>query len=306
MEDRVRIDLPPGHTARPGSPEDVATVLALVAAAERHLDGVVEVDGDDVESDFARVGFDPATDCLIVLDGAEPVGWADVHRERAEADVRPSHYGRGIGTALLRWTEGRARELGFATVGQTITDHNVGGSTLFRANGYEPVWTSWILEIAFDGPPPRHLPPEGITLRSYDPARDARIAHRLLDDAFSEWEGRSAEPFEEWEASVVQHKAFSHQLSRLAFDGDRLVGAALALDYAADREGWVQQLATTATHRHRGIARALLSSVFDGFAERGKHRVGLSTDSRTGALGLYERVGMTVRRSYTRYGKRLV
>jgi hypothetical protein len=33
--------------------------------------------------------------------------------------------------------------------------------------------------------------------------------------------------------------------------------------------------------------------------------VGLSTDSRTGALGLYERVGMKVTRSYTHFAKEL-
>ena len=32
---------------------------------------------------------------------------------------------------------------------------------------------------------------------------------------------------------------------------------------------------------------------------------GVSTDSRTGALGLYEKVGMRVVRQYTRYRKRL-
>jgi hypothetical protein len=32
---------------------------------------------------------------------------------------------------------------------------------------------------------------------------------------------------------------------------------------------------------------------------------GLSTDSRTGALTLYEKVGMTVRRSYMSYAKDL-
>jgi GNAT superfamily N-acetyltransferase len=104
---------------------------------------------------------------------------------------------------------------------------------------------------------------------------------------------------------VIRHNAFAPEVSRLAFDGDELVGAALAFDYAETGEGWVQQLATKATHRHRGIARALLSVVFREFYERGKTKSGLSTESRTGALSVYERVGMSVRRSYTRYSKPL-
>ena len=84
------------------------------------------------------------------------------------------------------------------------------------------------------------------------------------------------------------------------------IGAVMSLDYASTDEGWIHQLATQATHRHRGIARALLRTAFRTFAERGKRHCGLSTDSRTGALTLYEHVGMSVRSSYTRYTKPLV
>lgn len=299
------IGLPDGYSARPATRADVPIVFDLVAAAERHHDGVVEVAVDDVEMDFGRVGFEPGRDCVVVLAGDRAVGWANVHKERAEADVHPSHHGRGIGTALLRWTEARAREVGSPTVAQTVTDHDASAAELFRANGYEPAWTSWILEIAFDHPPPEHLPPEGVAIRPYDPDVDEQASYRLIDDAFGEWEGRTTLPFEEWAAFVIRHNAFSPELSRLAFDRDELVGAALAFDYGEGREGWVQQLATRATHRHRGIGRALLYAVFRAFYDRGKTSSGLSTESRTGALGLYQRVGMSVRRSYTRYSKSL-
>ena len=304
MDDAV-IDLPARLTARAATRDDVHVVFDLVAAAEEHLDGVAEIDLDDIEMDFGRVGFDPATDCVIVLEGDTPVGWADVHKERAEADTHPAHHGRGIGTWLLRWTERRATEGGAEKISQTVTDNNAAAAELFRANGYQPSWTAWILAIDFDEPPVRHEPPEGIALRAYDPEADAEAAYRLIDDAFNEWEGRTSLPFDEWTAFVIRHPSFSPELSRLAFDGDELVGAALCFDYAEDREGWVQQLATKATHRHRGIARALLYDAFSSFYAKGKRRSGLSTESRTGALTLYERVGMHVRRSYTRFSKPL-
>jgi mycothiol synthase len=123
----------------------------------------------------------------------------------------------------------------------------------------------------------------------------------LIDDAFSEWDDRDPMSFEEWRVFIIDHKAFSPRLSRLAFDGDELVGATLAFDYEIEEEGWIQQVATKATHRHRGIARALLHETFRAFSEEGH-----STESRTGALSLYEKVGMHVRRSYTKYSKPLV
>ena len=300
----MSIDLPEGFAARPATREDAATMLELIVAAEVHYDGIAEVDASDIEMDFGRVGFDLATDCIVVLEDEEPVGWANVYRERAEADVRPSHHRHGIGAAILRWTETRGRETGAAKVAQTVTDNNADAKALFLANGYGPTWTSWILEIAFDESPPEHRPPGGISIRTYE-AGDAHDAYRLIDDAFGEWEGRDSMPFEEWATFVIEHQAFAPELSRLAFEGEELVGATLAFDYAKSGEGWVQQVATKATHRHRGIARALLSETFRAFYDRGKARCGLSTESRTGALALYERVGMQVRRSYTKYAKPL-
>ncbi len=138
----------------------------------------------------------------------------------------------------------------------------------------------------------------------FEPGRDDEQVFRLTDDAFNEWPDRE-EPwsYEDWRTLVIERPSFAAEASPLAFDGDEIVGAALCFDVPG--EGWVQQLATKATHRHRGIARALLQHAFGGFHARGKTVCGLNTDSRTGALGLYEKVGMRVRRSYTRYSKQL-
>ena len=58
--------------------------------------------------------------------------------------------------------------------------------------------------------------------------------------------------------------------------------------------GYVQYLAVRRDQRGRGIARALLVDCFAVTREHGAVRSEVSTDSRTGALGLYERVGMRV------------
>ncbi len=58
--------------------------------------------------------------------------------------------------------------------------------------------------------------------------------------------------------------------------------------------GYVAKLAVHRDHRGRGLARALLVDSFAVAREYGASRSELSTDSRTGALGLYEKVGMEV------------
>lgn len=302
----VDFRVPAGLAVRPASRDDVAALTALIAACETANDGVAEIHPDDVENVFDRAGDD--SDAVVVVEGPDgPVAWARAagqFGERAEADVHPDWTGRGIGRALLGWTEGRARRAGLPRVRQTVTDANLAARRLFEANGYEAGGASWILQQTLVDEPPTVEVPDGITIRPYRP-EDAPAVHRLIDDAFGEWPGREPVDFEHWAPHVIGHGSFAPALSPLAFDGDQLVGVALGFAYAGSDEGWVQQLATKATHRHRGIARALLQSAFAGFHAAGWRACGLSTDSRTGALSLYERVGMRVRRSYTWWVKPL-
>lgn len=296
------IGLPKSLSARPVTWDDVDVITSLIAAAELHDDELVEIDRDDVANMFERPGWDPAENTVLVFEGDSPVAWAEMHAGRADADVRPDRRGRGIGSAVMAWTEERAQALGRDDIGQTVTDANRGAAELFLARGYEPSWISWIIKIEFgDALPPVPDLPDGISLRAYEPGRDDRAVHHLIDDAFCEWPGRDPVPFEVWEGFVMRHRALSREVSSLAFDGDELVGVLIAYDYDGEVEGWIQQVATKATHRHRGIARAMMLGTFRAFHERGKRRCGVSTESRTGALSLYERVGMHVRRSYTRY-----
>jgi ribosomal protein S18 acetylase RimI-like enzyme len=286
--------------------DDVDAVTWLIEASEIAEDGELEIDRSDLVSSWSRPSFWPERDARIVVEGDRPVAWAEVFQgRRAEADVHPEHRGRGIGRSLLEWTEAAARDAGGSLVGQSITDSNAGAAELFRANGYQPLWTSWILQIHLTVAPEPAVLPEGVELRPFDPERDAPATFRVIESAFSEVSDPEPTRFEDWAAKLTGHAAFSPPLSRLAWEGSRIVGAAMVLDYGPENEGWVQQLAVDARHRHRGIARALLADVFRRFHERGASACGLSTDSRTGALGLYEKVGMHVRRRYTHWVKEL-
>ena len=303
LENGVSLDLPPGLSSRPATTADSKAIFELSATCEVDADGIAEIDEHDITAVFGRGGFDPALDTQLVFEDGELVGWAELYRRRGEGDVRPTHRSRGIGTALLEWIERRAQVRGDIEVGQTKTDANLGARDLFLARGYEPSWTSWIIRIAFDEPPPAPQSIDGIEIRPFQPS-DAHDVHRVVDTAFSEWPGRDPEPYEVWASDLV-HPKFAPEISPLAFDGDELVGAILVFDYPERSEGWIMQLATKATHRRRGIAQALLGTAFGWFFERGRRVAGVSTDSRTGALGLYEKVGMRVVRQYTRYTKRL-
>ena len=140
--------------------------------------------------------------------------------------MHPRYRGRGLGTRLLAWTEEQAVAAHSDHVGQTVTDRDRAAAELLRAHGYQPKHTAWILEIALDAEPVVPEPPAGITVRPFEPGRDERAAHRLIDDAFCEWPDRKPQSFEDWYPSSAGRDTFAPSGSPLAFDGDRLVGAA--------------------------------------------------------------------------------
>jgi mycothiol synthase len=301
----VNVEFSKGSTSRPATEGDVPAMVDLVAAAEEHDDGAVEIDPEDFVMGFGRVGFDPETDSVIVFDDDLLVGWAELYRGRAEIEVRPSHRGRGLGSALLTWAEARARASGLTEIDQTRSDGDPAAKDLFRARGYEPKWDSWILRIELDEPISPGAVPTEIVIRPFDHMQDERAAHRIWEDAISAVRGREPEPFDVWASQTIAHAGFTPALSRIALAGDEVVATLLAYDFPEAGEVWVGQVATRASHRRRGIAGALLREVFVAARAAGRTRCGLSTDSATGARGLYERNGMRVVRTYTRYSKPL-
>ena len=69
-----------------------------------------------------------------------------------------------------------------------------------------------------------------------------------------------------------------------------------------EESAFIARLATRSDERGRGLAQALLVDAFAVARERGATRSELSTDSRTGALGLYEKVGMVVTSTWVNRG----
>jgi GNAT superfamily N-acetyltransferase len=220
---------------------------------------------------------------------------------RADACVHPDWRGRGIGTWLLRWTEDRARAQGASRIGQTVVDTAADAVDLFERHSYTWLWTSWILQIRFtDAPPNAPKLPDGYTIRDFVQGADDRAVHAVIDTAFLEWAERDPEPFEDWEAKTVARAGFEPWLLPLVTAPDgTIVGVVFLIDSQDQVEGWVQQLAVAKEHRGRGLGRALLDEAFNRFYARGRRVCELNTDSRTGALGLYEHVGMSVKSSYT-------
>ncbi|MCK6211623.1 GNAT family N-acetyltransferase [Georgenia sp. EYE_87] len=282
----------PGFTTRPLSLADAAAVVDVVAAEELRSTGEVAIEVADVVADWQRPSFDVASGTLGVLDGDRLVAFAEYSGEdRSDAAVHPDHHGRGIGTALAGWIRDRARAAGARTVGMPVFAGSP-GDRLLGSLGYRVRWTSWVLAL----PAGREIVPQpvpaGYTVREATPA-DHRAVWTTVEDAFLEWSDRARSSYEDFAARVMDRPGFEPWNLRVAVAPDRqVVGAAFVV--RAGDVGYVDKLAVRADQRGRGLARALLVDAFSHSRAHGAGRAELSTDSRTGALALYEKVGMEV------------
>ncbi len=282
-------------TSRPLVPGDAQGVFEVMAADELLGTGEVHIELADIVADWQRPSFDLATQSIGVLDGERVVGYAEVvHGRRAHAAVHPDRHGRGIGTALARWTQRISVRDGSGLVGMPVPEGSP-GDRLLTALGYQPLWTSWVLELPEGAEIVPQPVPEQYAIRAAADDADLRDAHEVIDAAFLEWAERDPEPYEDFLAETVHRPGYAGWQVRVLRD-DAAGGAACgaAVVQLADEVAYVDRLAVRQDRRGQGLARALLVDAFATAREHGATRCELSTDSRTGALGLYEKVGMQV------------
>ncbi len=292
----MSLDLPAGLTSRPLVMSDARAVVAVMAAQELHDTGEVSIEEADIVADWQRPSYDVGAGTIGVLDGDALVAYAEwMGGDRGDAAVHPDHRGRGIGTVLAGWMQDRARAAGESVVGMPVPRGSA-GDRLLEELGYWVRWESWVLELPQGTTVPERTLPAGCEIREATPA-DHEACWTLLEDAFLEWSDRDREPYEDFLARTVQRPGFEPWNLRLVVDADgTVVGTTLV--FLVEAQGYVDRLATRPDQRGRGIAQAMLVDAFAAAQAHGATTSGLNTDSRTGALGLYEKVGMVVSQTW--------
>ncbi|HEY2327879.1 MAG TPA: GNAT family N-acetyltransferase [Gaiellaceae bacterium] len=218
------------------------------------------------------------------------VGYGDVTAgQDMELDVvAPGHW-----DPFLDWLEERAREsdLTYARVGFP-EGHEL--QDVAAARGYTQWRSAHTMEIALAEPPEAVLP-DGIDIRPYsddvaDTLRDG------MNEAFAQdpfWHVVTAENFR---TGYSGNQSSSPELWLLAWAGQELAGFVLPEPTrGSDKElGWVRVLGVRPRWRRQGLGEALLRQAFRELYDLGRRRVGLGVDGEnpTGAVALYERVGM--------------
>ena len=286
------MDIPTGLTTRPLELSDAAAVTAVIAAQELHDVGEVLIEEADIVGDWQRPGFDVRASDVGVFDGDRLVAYAEVGSgDRGDAAVHPDYRNRGLGTQLALWMQDKAREKGTPVIGMPVPQGSP-GDKLLESLGYRVRWTSWALQLPAGATVPERPLPEGYAVRAAAES-EYEACWRVQEDAFLEWSERERDTFDEWLATTVRRPGFQPWNLRVVTDPSGEVVAMANIQLGLDT-GFIARLATRRDQRGRGLAQALLVDSFRESTAHGATRSELSTDSRTGALGLYEKVGMRV------------
>jgi len=278
---------------RPLVDEDAPTVAALISAEEERL--------------YGRPGRLTGADILMFLQySKESWIWEEDGRVVASASYGVygdaanfrgvvADKGRGLGTEIIERGEAFARAEGMKKILAAAPEPDAAARELFEFHGYREARRFYEMAIELTEQPPEPVLPAGLAV---DELREDeyRAFFDALNEAFAEhWEWHP-EPFEDWhERRQGQHRDEHGPVWFVVRDGDELA-AVTRNDAAVAGGGYVGAIGVRPAWRGKGLGKALLYRTFGEFWRRGTARVTLDVDSQnaTGAVALYERVGMHV------------
>ena len=230
--------------------------------------------------------------------------------------VHPDWRRKGLGAAMLRYDQGRLRDIArehpdegsrFFRVWATNTE--VGAQALFARAGYEPVrhYIEMIRPIA--SPLPDAPMPDGLVVHPVESGQIRAVWEAMQEARRDHWEyvPPTEQDYDRW----TKDRLFVPHLWKVAWEGGEVAGMVLnRLDQAQNeqygrRRGYTQDIFARRPWRRRGLARSLLVQSIQMFREMGMEETALGVDTQnpSGAFQLYESVGYRQARCLTFFNK---
>ena len=165
----------------------------------------------------------------------------------------------------------------------------------------------WRMATTLDHEPPNPVLPADVVIRPVaDEETDLRVVADVIQTAFAEHFGHEAgerPSYDEFVRRSHEAAGFDIGLWWLALVEGAPAAALIGRHFAAEGIGFVNSLGTLREFRGRGLGRALLLTAFKAFHARGLARAELGVDAAnpTGAVRLYESVGMHAAQTWAVY-----
>jgi len=311
-----------GLTWRGLGPDDAPALLEVIVAGQAQDRLPYRTNADEVAEMFEGDWKDNARDTLGGFDADGVLSaWSQVTTAPGDTTivrafvfggVHPRLRGSGIGSAMVAWQTGRARQLLAASgkevpgrIAAYVDDTAPDSAEVYRAAGYTPIRYYVEMQRALDVEVPARAAPDGVRIAPWTPERDedVRLAH---NETFADHWGSQPRTAAEWAQGRGQ---FAPTWSRVAVDEatGQVAGYVLSHRYEEDwpvlghSSGYTDLLGVRRAWRGRGLGVALLAAAMQSYRDDGIEyaEIGVDTANPSGAHGMYASLGFTVFHSET-------
>ena len=270
--------------------------------------------------------FDPRRDTILAEVDGEIVAGAETNVRTRDGEaihhidgwVQPVWRRRGLGRALLRWTERRAAEVARVdgrTAVRALTawpdEQQLGAVRLYESEGYRIVRYGFLMLRDLAEPIPELDLPDGLEIRPVHASHHRAIWDADVEAFRDHWSSaeRTDADFEGW----YTNPDLDTSLWRVAWDGAEVAGSVMTFVYPGENaaldvsRGWLEHVSVRRPWRRRGLASALIAQSLVALRERGLEEAALGVDAEnvTGALRVYEALAFRRARTARSYRKAL-
>ena len=297
---------------RPATRDDLPAIDELYLASERALGTRPEPRSGYLGWRWSQDAVDLARDTRVIERGGDLAGFAmlfvEPHAPTVGAGmwrVHPDHAGRGIGTWILGYVEDPLAR----TCRRHDHPHRRGGGGRRRASPARRTRLRPGPHLVRHGRAAaraarRRRPTAGITVRPYVPGEE-RALWRIEIEAFRDhWDHVEDQSFAAFVADWFEDPDRPPRVLVGEVDGAPQGVIAWVVDHGVP---YVYSVAVRREARGRGLATAMIEHAKAAAAAEGADELTLSVDATnpTGAVRVYEKVGMTVHRTVAAYEKAL-
>lgn len=297
---------PPPGPGRAATIDDLDAIVALFRTRDSRVTDEHESMHEYLTWIWDMSYVDLARDSRLLLGGEMPDAFAqlvcdpDGGPPQLDWSVHPRLDLEATAATVFDWAEAQrvARGIGLPLRTNVMSDDGEAKAFL-DGRGFTQVRTSW--DMTRDLSPDDRIadPTPGVTVRTYR-AGEESLLHRVADTSFQDHWDHVPWTLESFTESMLA-TPWEPALTFFAEVDGQVAGELIALPF--DDRGYIASVGVLREFRGRGAASAMLRRAFAALAERGLPRVELSVDaaSSTGAVSLYEGLGMRAVRSYASF-----
>jgi mycothiol synthase len=213
----------------------------------------------------------------------------------------PEFHHQGIESQLI---ERMSRAIVKGTI--TVSSNNEYEHELFRENGFTPVrhWFNMKIDLQ-EAPTVDPGIPSGFTIETFKLNKDEEETHRAFEESFQTHFDYSPSSIEEF-LKRTKREGFDPDLWLLLKEEEQIAGFVFC-KRSTEKHAEITHLGVRPAWRKKGLGEILLNNAFQTLVNDGRPVIDLNVDSEngTGAVKLYQRVGMEINRHFIRYDKKV-